>query len=138
MTEKVRIDKWLWAVRIFKSRTIASDFVRDGKVKVGGREVKPSFQVGESDTIVVRKEGFNFEFKVLKLIEKRVGAPIAVECYADVTPEAEKLKYATWFTAASGRNEIRDRGTGRPTKRERRDIDEFKDVNVFDFGEDEG
>jgi ribosome-associated heat shock protein Hsp15 len=127
MAEKVRIDKWLWAVRIFKSRTISTDFVKSGKVKVAGNEVKPSFLVGVDQTVVVKKEGFNFEFQVLKLLEKRVGAPIAVTCYQDITSEEEKNKYAAWFLAASGRNELRERGAGRPTKRDRREIDWFKD-----------
>ncbi len=127
MAAKVRIDKWLWSVRIFKSRTISTDFVKSGKVKVGGADVKPSFLVGENDTVVVKKEGFNFEFKVLKLIEKRVGSPIAVTCYLDVTTDEERNKYNAWFLAGSGKAEMRERGAGRPTKRERREIDWFKD-----------
>ena len=132
MAAKVRIDKWLWAVRIFKSRTISTDFVKSGKVRVGNADVKPSFLVGENDTVIVKKEGFNFEFKVLKLIEKRVGAPIAVTCYLDVTSEEERNKYNIWFLAGSGKSEMRERGAGRPTKRERREIDWFKDVDDDD------
>lgn len=134
---KVRIDKWLWAVRIFKSRTIATDFVKSSKVKVAGNEVKASFQVGEGDTVVVKKDGFNFEFRVLKLLEKRVGSPIAVTCYEDVTPAEERNKYNAWFLAGQGRAELRERGAGRPTKRERREIDWFKDGDSDDDGEEE-
>lgn len=137
MAAKVRIDKWLWAVRIFKSRTISTDFVKSGKVKVGGVDVKPSFLVGENDTVVVKKEGFNFEFKVLKTIEKRVGSPIAVTCFLDVTSEEERNKYNAWFLAGSGKAEMRERGAGRPTKRERREIDWFKDGDDDDFDADE-
>ncbi len=127
MPEKVRIDKWLWSVRIFKSRTIATDVVKSGRVRVGGTEVKPSFLVGENETVVVKKDGFNFEFRVLKLIEKRVGAPIAVTCFEDVTSDEERNKYNAWFLAGQGRAEVREHGSGRPTKRERREIDWFKD-----------
>jgi ribosome-associated heat shock protein Hsp15 len=126
MAEKVRIDKWLWSVRIFKSRTLAADTIKSGKVKVNDVQVKSSFLIVRGNTIVVKKGGFNFTFKVIDLIEKRVGAPIAVQCYKDLTPEDELSKYQDWFVGKTGA-EMRDRGTGRPTKRERRDIDGFKD-----------
>jgi ribosome-associated heat shock protein Hsp15 len=123
--EKVRIDKWLWSVRIFKSRTLASDACREGKVRIGDSVAKPSDTVSVGALLQVRKEGFQFVFKVLKIIDKRVGAPLAVECYENRTPESELNKYADWFVGKSG-VEIRQRGTGRPTKRERRDIDSYK------------
>ncbi len=135
MAEKVRIDKWLWSVRIFKSRTLAADTIKSGKVKVGEMQVKSSFLISRGDTIIVKKGGFNFTFKVIDLIEKRVGAPIAVQCYKDLTPEEELNKYHDWFVGKTGA-EMRDRGTGRPTKRERRDIDDFKDY-YFDDGDEE-
>ncbi len=93
MAEKVRIDKWLWSVRIFKSRTLAGDMIKTNKVKVNGKEVKASFLIQRNDTIVVEKGGFNFTFKVLDLIEKRVGSPIALTCYQDMTPPEELNKY---------------------------------------------
>lgn len=124
---KVRVDKWLWSVRIFKTRTLAIDACKSGKVKINDEPVKPSAQVGVEDVVVVRKEGFNFQYRVVQLIEKRVGAPIAVTCYEDMTPEAERNKYKAWFLNGSPTGEQRERGTGRPTKRERRDIDAFKD-----------
>jgi ribosome-associated heat shock protein Hsp15 len=142
MAEKVRIDKWLWSVRIFKSRTLASDTIKSNKVKVNDNEVKSSFLVQRNDVIVVKKGGFNFTFKVLDLIEKRVGAPIAALCYRDMTTQEELNKYNDWFTGKRNA-ETRDRGTGRPTKRDRRDIDDFKDIDAklkdfyFDDGEDE-
>ena len=129
MSEKVRIDKWLWSVRIYKSRTLATDACREGKVKAGGANVKPSYLVGLNEEITVKKDGFHFQFKVLGLIDKRVGSPIALTCYQDITPEEEKNKYNAWFANATGRAEIREKGAGRPTKRERRDIDGFKDVD---------
>ncbi|MEO0044016.1 MAG: hypothetical protein RL329_3464 [Bacteroidota bacterium] len=124
--EKVRVDKWLWAVRIFKSRTLASDAVKDNKVKVNDELVKSSFQVQRGDTVAVKKDGFNLTYKVLDLIEMRVGAPIAQACYENLTPEAELKKFDTWYVAQVGR-ELRDKGTGRPTKRDRRDIERVKE-----------
>lgn len=124
--EKVRIDKWLWAVRIFKSRTLSGDTVRQGKVRLNGGPTKPSTAVTVGDRITVQKNGFSLEYEVLRLIEKRVGAPIAVTCYADHTPEEELNKYKDWFVGKAG-TEFRERGAGRPTKRERRTITRFKD-----------
>jgi ribosome-associated heat shock protein Hsp15 len=123
--EKVRIDKWLWSVRIFKSRTIAADAIKAGKVKIGEQVAKPSDQVSAGQTVYVRKEGFNLEFLVKKLIEKRVGAPLARECYENLTPAEELNKYNDWFIGKSG-VERRERGAGRPTKKERREIEQFK------------
>ena len=126
MPDKVRTDKWLWAVRIFKSRTMATDACKNKRVSVGEKTVKPSHQVEVGDMIYVKKDGFNLTFKVLKLLQKRVGAPIAVTCYENLTPAEEMNKYADWFVG-KGRPEQRERGAGRPTKRERRELDEFKD-----------
>ena len=125
---KVRIDKWLWSIRIFKSRTLASDACKAGKVKVGEEAVKPSYMLAEGEVVTVKKEGFSFQYRALQLIEKRVGAPIAVTCYEDVTPEAEKNKYQSWFQNATPGAERREKGSGRPTKKERREIDTFKDL----------
>jgi ribosome-associated heat shock protein Hsp15 len=134
---KIRVDKWLWSIRIFKSRTLATDACKGGKVKVAGVSIKPSYQITEGDIVVVKKNGFNFEFRANTLIEKRVGAAIAVTCYEDVTPAEEKIKYAAWFSNAAPSNEKRERGTGRPTKKERREIDDLKDDVVFDWDDDE-
>lgn len=131
MAEKVRVDKWLWAVRIFKSRTIANNAVKAGKVKINQDPVKPSSTVQVGDRVMVSKNGFNLDFEVLKLLEKRVGAPIAQTAYTDHTSEEEKNKYNDWFVGKGGA-ERRERGAGRPTKRERREIDTFKD-DFFDF-----
>jgi ribosome-associated heat shock protein Hsp15 len=124
--QKVRIDKWLWSIRIFKSRTISTDACKAGKVKVGEYQVKPSFMVSEGEVVTVKKDGFNFQFKVVQLIEKRVGAPIAVTCYQDVTPPEERNKYEAWFLNGSPAAERREKGAGRPTKKERREIEGFK------------
>jgi len=124
--KKVRIDKWLWSVRIFKSRTMATDACKSKRIKIGETNVKPSFLIEGGEMISVHKDGFNLTFEVVKLLEKRVGAPIAVECYVNHTPEDELNKYKDWFVG-KGRPEQRQKGAGRPTKRERRDIDQYKD-----------
>lgn len=131
MAEKVRIDKWLWAVRIYKSRTLATDACKEGKIKAGETVVKPSHLVGVGDLLSVKKNGFNLEFKVLSAIEKRVGAPLAVTCYEDLTSQEERDKYKDWFVGKST-GEWRDRGAGRPTKKERREIERFKEDKYGD------
>ena len=123
---KVRIDKWLWSVRIFKSRTQATTACKAKRVQIDDVIVKPSTFVEVDQIVQVKKEGFNLSFKVLQLIEKRVGAPIAITCYENLTPTEELNKYADWFVGKA-QPERRERGAGRPTKRERRDIDAFKD-----------
>jgi ribosome-associated heat shock protein Hsp15 len=132
---KVRIDKWLWSVRIFKSRTIATDACKGGKIKLGSTNAKPSTLIAEGDIVSVKKDGFTFEFKALQLIEKRVGAPIAITCYEDVTPPEEKDKYNAWFLNGQPTGEQREKGTGRPTKKERREIDDFKTADPYDWDE---
>ncbi len=124
--DKVRIDKWLWSVRIFKSRSISTDACKTNKVKINGEIVKASSAVTRGDLIEVKKNGFNLEYKVVDLIEKRVSATLAEPCYENLTPQEELDKYKDWFVGKA-KPEIRERGTGRPTKRERRDIDRFKD-----------
>ena len=123
--QKVRIDKWLWAVRIFKSRTLAADACKSSKVKINGLNAKASDMVQRGALIQVKKEGFNMVFKVVDLLEKRVSASLAEPCYENLTPPEEMNKFKSWYLANS-LTEVRDRGTGRPTKKERRDIDGFK------------
>jgi len=124
---KVRIDKWLWAVRIFKSRTQASDACAGNKVTINGANAKPAQNVQRGDTVGVKKGGFNLTYKVVDLLEKRVGAELAAPCYENLTPTAELNKFSDWYLLNST-GEHRDKGTGRPTKRDRRDIEQFKDV----------
>jgi ribosome-associated heat shock protein Hsp15 len=126
--EKVRLDKWLWSVRIFKSRTLATDACKTGKVKINGNNGKPSYSITRGETLQVKKNGFNYTYKVVDLIDKRVGAKIAEPCYENLTPEDEMQKYKDWFLNRSKSFEQRGKGDGRPTKRDRRDIDKFKDL----------
>lgn len=132
--DKVRVDKWLWSVRIFKSRTQATDACKQKKVSIGENNLKPSALISVDDQLLVKKNGFNFEFIVKKLISKRVGAPIAVECYDNITPEAELRKYEHWYVGKA-RPEWRDKGAGRPTKKDRRTLEDFKE-DYFDVDDD--
>ena len=124
--EKVRIDKWLWSVRIFKSRSISTDACKSNKVKIGEKNLKPSYLVRVGEQVHVQKEGFNLIFEVVTLINKRVSATLAQPCYKNLTSEEELNKYKDWFVG-KGAPERREKGAGRPTKRERREIDEYKE-----------
>ena len=119
-----RIDKWLWSVRVFKTRTIATDACKAGRVKLNGNSLKASYSIKIGDVIVVKKDSFNLSFKVVQLLEKRVSATLAQAAVENITSEEEMNKFKSWFA------ETRDRGAGRPTKRERRDIDGYKIENV--------
>ncbi len=133
---KVRLDKWLWAVRLFKSRTMATDACKAGKVKIKGISLKPSFLLMVGETIELKKNGFNLTFKVNQLLEKRVSAVLAAPCFDDLTPQEELNKYKDWFVGKSG-TEIRERGDGRPTKKDRREIDDFKGMYFDEDGDEE-
>lgn len=124
---KVRVDKWLWSVRIFKSRSMASDACRTNKIKIGETILKPSYSLEGGEELIVRKDGFNFVYRVVTLIDKRVSAVLAQPCYENITPAEELNKYQSWFTGKAT-PERRDKGQGRPTKKERREIEEFKDI----------
>jgi ribosome-associated heat shock protein Hsp15 len=127
---KVRIDKWLWAVRVFKTRTLATDHCKSGKVKLNNEIAKPSKLVIVGDSILCKKNGFEFTFKVTGLLEKRVNASTAQLCYEDLTSLEELNKYKDWFVTKQA--EFREKGAGRPTKKERREIDDFKE-NRYDW-----
>jgi ribosome-associated heat shock protein Hsp15 len=117
--EGVRIDKWLWAVRIFKSRSLATDFCKRGRVLIGDEAVKPSRNIHIGDIIQVRKPPLTLTFQVTGLIEKRGSATVAAENVIDLTPQEELDRARHTHENAFF---VRDRGTGRPTKKDRRDI----------------
>ena len=125
MSDKVRIDKWLWSVRLYKSRTLAADACKSGKIRVNHVLAKASAVVNVGDVIDLKRKGFNFTFKVEKLIKTRVSAVLAAPCYINLTPQEELNKFKNWFVGKAG-SEFREKGLGRPTKRERREIDDFK------------
>lgn len=123
--EKVRVDRWLWSVRIFKSRSMATDACKTRKVKIEEKALKPSYLIKKGDVLLVQKEGFNLVIKVVDIINKRVSATLAEPCYENLTPEEELNKFKDWFIGKSA-PERRERGSGRPTKRERRELDDYK------------
>ena len=137
---EVRVDKWLWSIRLFKSRTIATEACKEGKVKIGEIYLKPSHEIKTGDLLTVFKEGFRLQIKVKDILAKRVSATLAKNYYENLTPVEELNKYKTWFTGKAAA-ELREKGAGRPTKKERREIDDYKDKNIDnseDFWLDEG
>ena len=122
MGDEARIDKWLWASRIFKTRSIAADACKNGRVTINGVNVKPSHMVKVGETVNVRKPPVTYSFKILKTIEMRVGAKLLPELYENVTPQDQydllEMNRISGFVD-------RARGTGRPTKKDRRALDAF-------------
>ena len=129
---EARIDKWLWAARIFKTRSIAVDAIKNGRVTIQGVHVKPSRMVKAGEVISVRKPPVTYSFKILKTIEQRVGAKLIPEIYENVTPpdQYELLE----MNRISGFID-RQRGTGRPTKKERRALDGFVDPSLGGYAD---
>ncbi|HHT33726.1 MAG: RNA-binding S4 domain-containing protein [Bacteroidia bacterium] len=133
--EEVRIDKWLWAVRIFKTRTVASEACKKGRVLIGETAVKPSRNIRTGEVIQVRKPPVTYSFKVLALSDKRMGAKMVSQFMENVTPQEQ---YELLELNRIGGFVDRQRGTGRPTKKERRDLDQFADTipdDLFDWNE---
>lgn len=125
MSEKVRIDKFLWAVRLFKHRTIADKAIEMGQVLINGNTAKPSANVHVGAIISVKNFVIYRQYKVLALIENRIGAPLVVNYIEDVTPEDDLFKLKTYFEVQKYAP-IRDK-PGRPTKKDRRQLDDFLD-----------
>ncbi|MEU6823127.1 RNA-binding S4 domain-containing protein [Streptomyces atriruber] len=116
----VRVDAWIWSVRLAKTRSAGATACKGGHVRVNGERVKPAYGVHVGDEVRVRQAGGRERIVVVKrLIRKRVGAPVAVECYVDNSPPPPPRE----AVAPAG---IRDRGTGRPTKRDRREMERLR------------
>lgn len=131
---EARIDKWLWAARIFKTRSIAADACKNGRVTFNGMNMKPSRTIKEGDVVSVKKPPVTYSFKVLKAIEQRVGAKLLPEIYENVTdPKQYELLQMSHISGFIDRAH----GTGRPTKKERRALDAFVDPVMFGFDDDE-
>lgn len=132
--ETARIDKWLWAARIYKTRSQAVDAIKNSRIAVNGGDVKPSRTIKAGDVVAVKKSPITYSFKVIACIESRVGAKLLPQVYENVTApeEYEKLE----MSRISGFVD-RQRGTGRPTKKERRQLDAFNDPVMFGWDEDE-
>lgn len=136
MSETARLDKWLWAARIFKTRSIAATACKNGRVTVNGMNVKPAHTIKAGETVSVKKPPITYSFKVLQCIEQRVGAKLIPNVYENVTdPKQYELLEMSRISGFVGRA----RGTGRPTKKERRSLDAFTDPAIFGFDDiDEG
>lgn len=119
---EARLDKWLWAARIYKTRSIASDACKNGRIMINGTLAKPSRSVKAGDEVSVKKPPVTYLFRVLQPIEKRVGAKIIPEILENITPQAQYNLLE--MSRISGFID-RARGTGRPTKRDRRRLDDF-------------
>ena len=135
--EEARVDKWLWAVRIFKTRSIATDACKKGRVAVGGTVVKPSRMIHVGDIVSVRKPPIEYSFRVIQLLGSRVGAKRVEEFMQNVTPREQyellELQRVSGFVD-------RAKGLGRPTKKDRRDLDQFAEelpegIEIFDWEE---
>ena len=127
MSDVARIDKWLWAARIFKTRSIAADACKNGRVTIGGINVKPSHMVKAGETVSVRKPPVTYSFRILKTIEQRVGAKLLPEIYENVTtPDQYELLEMNRISGFVNRA----RGTGRPTKKDRRAMDAFVEPSL--------
>jgi len=120
----IRIDKFLWSVRIYKTRSIASDECRKGRIIINDIQVKPSRIVVKNEIIIVKKPPVIYSYRVIEPIENRVSAKLVEQFIEDLTPEAEKAKLNIRDSVGIIH---RDKGTGRPTKKERRQIDRVKD-----------
>jgi ribosome-associated heat shock protein Hsp15 len=125
LAESVRIDKWMWAVRLFKTRSQATEACRKGRVEIGNLPVKPSRDIRVGEIIKIRRQPINRSYKVLALSEKRMSAKLTENFLEDVTPPEELeipeiQKQMNWI--------MRERGSGRPTKRDRRKLDDFFDL----------
>ena len=119
---EVRVDKYLWAMRIYKTRSIATDACKCGRVKINGVEVKPSRTFHVGDVFTVRKGPITYTYRILQLWGNRLGAKMVPEYLQDITPKEQlELLELARYAAQSGR----DRGTGRPTKKDRREIEHF-------------
>ena len=130
MKEEVRIDKWLWATRIFKTRTIASDACKKGRVTIKGQNVKPSHGIRVGQVVEVRKPPVTYSFEVLGLIENRVGAKLVPNYLKNVTSR-DQLELLEMVKISGFVN--RQKGLGRPTKKEGRELAQFTETAFFGF-----
>ncbi len=120
---KIRIDKYLWCVRLAKTRSQASEFISKGRVKLNGMEIKPSREIRLNDIISVQRHSALFEYKILGFLDKRVGAPLVSEFLEDMTKPEEIIKLKEYQLAQKGYRET----DGKPSKKDRRELDRFLD-----------
>ena len=118
---KIRFDKYVWCVRLSKTRSQASDLISKGKIRLNGQEVKSSKEIKINDIIGVQKHSATFEYKVLMLLDKRLGAALIQSYLEDLTSEEEILKFKQYQLAQKAYRET----DGKPTKKDRRELDDF-------------
>lgn len=118
-----RVDKWLWTVRIFKTRSISTQECKKGRVKLNDAEVKPSKEINIGDTITVRKPPVVYSYIVKDIPKSRIGAKLVNDFLENITPSDELAKLKPGYLAFQG---VRPKGTGRPTKKERRTLDNIR------------
>lgn len=128
MNAEARIDKWLWAARLYKTRTLATDACKNGRITLNGTPVKPSRTVKPGDEVSVRRPPVTYTFRVLSPIEKRVGAKLLPQILENITPPEQ---YEILEMSRIGGFVDRAKGTGRPTKKDRRALDDFAVVPLF-------
>ncbi len=134
MNDTARIDKWLWAARIYKTRSLASDACKNGRVTIGNVNIKPAHTIKRGEIICVKKPPITYSFMVLDCIEQRVGAKLLIDVYKNVTdPKQYELLEMSRISGFVDRAH----GTGRPTKKERRALDAFVDPTLFGWDDDE-
>ena len=136
--EEVRVDKWLWAVRVFKTRSIATEACKKGRISIAGVTVKPSRTIRVGEVVTVHKPPIEYSFRVVQLLGSRVGAKRVAEFMENVTPREQyellELQRVSGFVD-------RAKGLGRPTKKDRRDLDQFAEdlpegMDLFDWDDD--
>ena len=130
--DEVRIDKWMWATRIFKTRTVAADACKKNRIAIGGVSIKPSRMIKVGDIIEIRKPPITFSFRVLALTERRMGAKLVPDYLENITsPEQYEVLEMNKISGFVNRA----RGLGRPTKKDRRELEQFTgfDMDEFDF-----
>ena len=116
--DTARVDQWLWAIRLYRTRSAATEACRSGHVRINGSSVKPAAKLRPGDRVEARRHGRDRVLEVVKPIEKRLGASQAAECAVDLTPPSPACEKAVF---------ARERGSGRPTKRERRKLDHLRE-----------
>ena len=121
----LRVDKYLWCVRLSKTRSLATELVSKGKVKINGEAAKPSKEVKVGDLVSIQKNNSTFTYKITQLLSNRVGAKLVLDYIIDITDPIEVEKYKEYQLA---QNTYRSTGTGKPSKKDRRDISGFLDI----------
>ncbi len=120
---KLRLDKFIWAIRIAKTRSLAHEAISKGKIKINFKDVKPSYQPQENDIITIHRNSAVFSYKVITLIDKRIGAKLVHDFIENTTPQEEIDKFEQYLLS---QKLYRINGDGKPSKKDRRDLEEFK------------